>query len=138
MPKYSVILPVRNGGNLVKECVNSILAQTNTDFNLLVLDNNSNDGTLQWIAALNDARIFLYPSSGDLSMEENWARIREIDKSEFMTLIGHDDMLQPHYLSEMERLIAKNPGASLYQTHFSFIPSKGDLKQGRHNIIGAF
>lgn len=123
--KFSIILPVRNGGHHVKECVNGILAQTNTDFNLLVLDNNSTDGTLQWISALDDRRIIMHPSSVDLSMVDNWARIKEIEKGEFITLIGHDDILHPHYLSEMEQLIARHPDASLYQTHFSFIDVAG-------------
>jgi glycosyltransferase involved in cell wall biosynthesis len=127
MNKYSIILPVRNGGTLVKECVNSILAQTNKDFNLLVLDNNSNDGTLQWIVSLNDDRIIIHPSSVGLSMEANWARIKEIEKGEFITLIGHDDVLHPNYLSEMGQLIAKHPGASLYQTHYSFIDGAGEF-----------
>lgn len=111
----------------MKECVNSILAQTHKDFNLLVLDNNSDDGTLQWISSLADNRIILHPSTAKLSMEQNWARIKNIDKNEFITLIGHDDLLHPHYLEEMSGLIDKHPGASLYQSHFSFINFRGNF-----------
>jgi len=125
MKCFSIILPVYNGGQLVKECVRSILDQTVTDFDLLILDNNSDDGTLQWISGLNDDRIIIYPSPVRLSIEANWGRIKDIDKNEFITLIGHDDILHPHYLSEMEQLIAKHPNASLYQTHFSFINGAG-------------
>ena len=50
--RYSIILPVRNGGDYAKECVKGILSQTYSDFNLLVLDNNSNDGTLEWIKSI--------------------------------------------------------------------------------------
>ena len=45
MAKFPSILPVFNGGHLAKECVNNILAQDLPDFDLLVLDNASNDGT---------------------------------------------------------------------------------------------
>ena len=41
MKKFSIILPVKNGGKYVKECVKSILFQTLNDFNLLVLDNDN-------------------------------------------------------------------------------------------------
>ena len=41
MKKFSIILPVKNGGEYVKECVRSILSQTLNDFNLLVLDNDN-------------------------------------------------------------------------------------------------
>lgn len=127
MVKYSVILPVRNGGDYVKDCVNSILGQTLPDFELLVLDNCSTDGTLEWLFSLTDSRIKIYPSDKSLSIEENWSRITAIPKNEFITLIGHDDLLDPHYLETMDELIRKHPEASLYQTHFRYIDSKGGL-----------
>src|SRR5258708_17690386 len=114
--KYSIILPVRNGGEYVKECVKSILSQTYPHFNLLVLDNCSTDGTLEWILSLQDKRIIIYPSKAPLNIEQNWARIASVPKNEFMTCIGHDDILLPGYLEEMNSLIQKHPGASLYQT----------------------
>ena len=125
MPEFSVILPVRNGGHYVKECVNSILSQTLNDFNLIVLDNCSTDGTLQWIDGLNDERIITYPSSTTLSIEDNWGRIVTVPKNEYITLIGHDDVLIPDYLKSMNDLINKFPDATLYQTHFAYVNAKG-------------
>jgi glycosyltransferase involved in cell wall biosynthesis len=125
MIKYSIILPVRNGGEYVKECVNSILAQSFPDFNLHVLDNCSEDGTLEWIKSLKDERIKIYPTDRPLSIEENWERIKNLQKNEFITLIGHDDLLDKNYLAVMNDLINKHPNASLYQTHFRYIDSRG-------------
>ncbi|MEO5947605.1 MAG: glycosyltransferase [Chitinophagaceae bacterium] len=127
MQKFSIILPVRNGGEYVKECVNSILAQSFTGFELLVLDNNSSDGTLEWLNAINDQRINVYPSAKSLSIEENWGRIVALEKGEFITLIGHDDLLENNYLEVLNGLILKNPEASLYQTHFKYIDSTGEI-----------
>lgn len=127
MKKFTIILPVRNGGEYVVECVNSILAQTLNDFNLAVLDNCSTDGTLQWITALNDERIIMHPSTSPLSIEENWGRVKTIAKNEYMTLIGHDDLLKPDYLKTLNELIGKSPDATLYQTHFEYINSKGKI-----------
>ena len=125
--KYSIILPVRNGGEYVKECVHSILSQTLNDFNLIVLDNCSTDGTLQWIQSLHDERIIIYPSNKALTIEENWARIKDVKKNEFMTIIGHDDLLCSDYLETMEALIAQHPSASVYQTHFTYIDAQGNF-----------
>jgi len=127
MQKFSIILPVRNGGNYLKACINSILSQTFVDFNLIVLDNASTDGSLEWVQSINDARIMIYPSSESLSIEKNWARIVEVPKNEFMTCIGHDDIFLPGYLEEMNRLILQYPDASLYQTHFSYINADGEI-----------
>lgn len=126
MGKFSIILPVRNGGEYVKECLNSILYQSYAGFNLIVLDNCSTDGTLEWIKAINDDRIECYPSEKSLSIEENWNRILTLKKNEFITLIGHDDILHPHYLQTMEALIHQHPDASLYQAHFVFIDAQGN------------
>lgn len=123
--KFSIILPVRNGGEYVKECINSILSQTFPDFNLHVLDNSS-DNTLEWVQSLNDERIITYPSERPLSIEENWARIKTIKINEFITLIGHDDLLSPDYLKVINGLIDRHPHASLYQTHFRYINAKGE------------
>ena len=125
--KFSIILPVKNGGEYVKECVKSILSQTIIAFNLIVLDNCSNDGTTEWIGALKDNRIILIPSALPLSIEENWGRIKDIPKNEFITLIGHDDILSDQYLQTMNSLIAEYPDASLYQTHFNYINENGSV-----------
>lgn len=127
MNKFSIILPVKNGGDYLKECVNSILSQTYTNFNLLILENCSTDNTLNWLMSLHDDRIKIYPSSESLVIEENWARVLSIPKNEFMTLIGHDDILLPNYLQVMNDLIIKYPDASLYQAHFNYIDSVGNV-----------
>ena len=104
MGKFSIILPVKNGGEYLKLCVKSILGQTCQDFNLIILDNNSQDGSLQWISSLGDPRIVIHPSSKSLTIEENWGRIKNIAKNEYMTMIGHDDILHEFYLEEMDKL----------------------------------
>lgn len=125
MKKFSIILPVKDGGAYVKECVNSILNQSISDFDLVILDNASADGTSEWIRSLRDSRIILHSSEKALVVEENWGRIRTIPKNQYMTLIGHDDILLPDYLAEMSDLIERYPNASLYQTHFNYIDGMG-------------
>jgi glycosyltransferase involved in cell wall biosynthesis len=123
--KYSIILPVHNGGDYIKLCVNSILSQTLPDFNLLILENCSDDGTAGWLHSLKDNRIQLFSSQKLLSIEENWARIISVPKNEYMTMIGHDDMLDKDYLKKMDDLIQQYPNAGLYQSHFRFINETG-------------
>jgi glycosyltransferase involved in cell wall biosynthesis len=126
LPDFSIILPVYNGGEMVKDCINSILLQSLPDFQLHILDNSSTDGTLQWVQSLTDHRIVCYPAEKPLTMEANWGRIVNIPKNKFITLIGHDDLLHPHYLQTMADLIQQHPEASLYQAHFIFIDAEGN------------
>ena len=127
MNKYSIILPVRNGGEYVKDCINTILSQTLQDFNLLVLDNCSTDGTSEWLASLNIEKIIIFPADKPLTIEENWGRIKDISKNEFITLIGHDDLLYPDFLENIDNLIKEFPAAGLYHTQFHFIDAKGKI-----------
>jgi glycosyltransferase involved in cell wall biosynthesis len=127
MAKYSFILPVRNGGEYIKACVSSILAQTVQDFNLLILENCSTDGTREWLNTLNHPKIIIYPAPAPLSIEDNWARITSIPKNEFITLTGHDDLFCNDFLKNIDELVSKYPDAGLYHTHFNFIDGNSKL-----------
>lgn len=125
--QFSIILPVRNGGEYLKACVDSILTQTITGFNLSVLDSGSTDGTIEWLTGLTDPRIKIYLADEPLTITQNWNRIKSIPRNEWMTIIGHDDILNADYLEKMSALISKHPEASLYQTHFNLIDADGKL-----------
>lgn len=130
MPSFSVILPVRNGWPYVQECVESILAQTYPDFELIVLDNQSTDNTVPWLKSLADNRIRLHHSSAALPIVASWARAVAVEKREYMTLIGHDDVLDPGFLLTIKRTIDRYPDAKLYQTGFRLIDSVGKTIRG--------
>ncbi len=126
LTKFSVLLPVRNGWPYVKECVDSILAQTYPHFDLIVLDNQSTDNTLEWLRSLRDERVRIHTSSSSLSIVDSWARVKDVPKQEFMTIIGHDDLLDPEYLATIKRLIDRHPESALYQTGARLINSDGN------------
>lgn len=122
---YSIIIPTYNSERWIKDCVNSVRSQTFTGFNIIVLDSGSTDGTLDWLRSLNDDRICIHTTEKRLSITGNWTRITSIAKNEFMTILGHDDILYPDYLARMEQLRLAHPGAALYQTHFNFVDENG-------------
>lgn len=126
-PKFTIIIPSYKGGEYLKQCVQSVLAQTYRDFELVVLDNCSEDGSAEWLAGLGDSRIKVYTSATVLPIEANWARVLEIPKNEFITLLGHDDLLHPNYLEVMNALILAHPDAGLYQAHFHLIDGDGQI-----------
>lgn len=123
--KYSFVLPVRNGGHYVKECISSILSQSYPHFDLLLLENKSEDNTVSVAEAFQDSRIRIIPSDRPLSIEENWQRAVTIPKNEYMTFTGHDDLFDRDYLLAMDKLVHSYPEASLYQSHFRYVDSKG-------------
>ena len=60
MPSVSVILPVYNGIKYLPQSVGSILHQDFTDFEFLVLDDCSTDGSWEWLQSLKDERVHLF------------------------------------------------------------------------------
>ena len=125
--RFSVVLPVRNGGQYLQQCVASILAQTYPHFDLIVLDNASTDGSLAWIRTLDDPRVRVYESAQSLNIEENWSRILSVPKQTWMTMTGHDDLFDPNYLDVMANLIDRHPDAGLYQAHFRLIDAQDQV-----------
>jgi glycosyltransferase involved in cell wall biosynthesis len=124
--QFLVALPVRNGGEYFKTCVLSILGQTYHAFRLVVFDNASIDGSITWLRELDNARVTIHESSTALLIEENWARIAQLPSSdEYLTMIGHDDVFDPTFLSSMAELITDFPEAGLYYSRFRLIDSSG-------------
>lgn len=121
MNKFSIIIPVRNGGDYLKQAIKSILAQTFTCFDLIIVESGSTDGSLEYIRSINDERLVLHTTNESLGIEANWARILKVEKSEYLTILGQDDILHPDYLETINNLIGQYPEASLYQTHFNYI-----------------
>jgi glycosyltransferase involved in cell wall biosynthesis len=125
LTKFSVVLPVRNGWPYVRECIESVLAQTYPYFDLIVLDNQSTDNTMPWLKTLNDHRLRPFSSQAPLSIVESWARVKDVEKQEYMTLIGHDDTLDPDFLTAIKALIDRCPDGALYQTGARLINAEG-------------
>lgn len=127
-PFISVVLPFKRGIKYLQEAVNSLIQQDCTDWELIVLaDNTSNeDGSIDWLHSLQLNNLRIEQSQDQLDINQNWGRISSLEKKEFLTILGYDDILYPNYLSEVKDLIRKNPDASLYQTHFDFINGSGN------------
>jgi len=124
-PRFTVVVPTHNGGDYLKACVESILSQTVADFRLEVLENASEDGTAEWLSELRDSRVRIWPSKAPLGIEANWHRLLGLPKGEYLTIVGHDDLLDRQFLESVRDLIRRHPDAATYQTHFRLIDEVG-------------
>ncbi len=122
----SIVLPVRNGALYLEETLKSLLAQTYTHFELLVLENDSSDETPAILKRVSDGRIKVFSSAESLSIEANWQRILDLQLQDWITIISHDDRWHPDFLYKMVELIRSEPNASLYTAHFSLIDAAGE------------
>ena len=102
-PKVSILIPVFNRKDYIEECIQSALDQTFTDFEIVVVDNASEDGTwetCQKFAAM-DSRVRIFRNDSNIGPVRNWIRCAVEAKGEFSKILFSDDCLEPNCLSEM-------------------------------------
>jgi glycosyltransferase involved in cell wall biosynthesis len=126
--ELSIVIPVHNGGEYLKEFIQTIYNQTLQPTEILVLENSSTDNTVNWLKSLNDSRIKFIPSDSLLPIEKNWDRIKTIPRKKWMFMSGHDDLMKPRFIETIKQLTEKYPDASLYQTHFDIIDENGAVR----------
>lgn len=124
-PTFSIVIPTRNGERYIGSAIASVLDQTYPHFRLFILESGSTDKTCEIVRSFDDARVQLLTVPESLGIEENWARILDLNLDPYLTILGHDDVFYPEFLEETIRLIEREPEASLYFTHFDYIDAHG-------------
>ena len=110
----SVIIPIYNGGRFVESAVKSVLAQTVSDWELVIVNDGSTDGTRDILERLRaqDARINVHHQpNGGVSAARN-AGIA-LAKGEYLTFLDADDEWYPDCLETYERVLAAYPQAAM-------------------------
>jgi glycosyltransferase involved in cell wall biosynthesis len=125
-PLISVIVPAYNAEATLLETIDSILQQTFFDFELLVIDDGSTDGTLARVRSVRDPRVrsFTCPNGG-LAVSRN--RGIEWSVGEFLAFIDADDMWTPDKLERQLDALRRRPSAALAYSWTAFIDSDGRL-----------
>lgn len=120
-------LPVFNGERFLSDAISSILAQTYTDFELIISDNDSTDRTeaLCRDFAASDARIRYHRSHRNLGAAANFNRVYLLASGEYFKWAAHDDMLAPEYLERCVATLDAHPDAVLCQTLVHQVGERG-------------
>ena len=111
MPRVTVAIPVYNGANFIAEAIDSVLCQSFTDFELLIVDNASTDGT-QAICrkyATKDSRVRYIRNPVNLGASANYNRGHELARGEFLKWLAHDDWISPNFLEECVAILDAHP-----------------------------
>ncbi|ARM31002.1 glycosyltransferase family 2 protein [Prosthecochloris sp. HL-130-GSB] len=99
-PLVTVTIPMYNNAKFIRQTIDSVLCQTYTNFELLVYDDCSNDGSYDIVAALDDPRIRLFRNSRNLGPEGNWNKAVSCINGKYVKLLCGDDVLFPHCLEK--------------------------------------
>jgi len=116
-PSVSIIVTTFNRVNLLSETIDSILSQTYADFELIVVDNMSEDGTKEYIASLSDPRILYYRNgnNGIIAVNRNYG----IEKARggYIALCDDDDLWLCDKLRQQVDLMEHQPDVALCYTN---------------------
>ena len=128
-PRVSIGLPVFNGEKYLEEALNSILAQTHKDFELIISDNASTDRTQQICRsyAAQDSRIRYYCNKRNLGASRNFNRVLELSSGEYFKWAAHDDVLAPEFLEKCISVLDQDPSIVLCYSKTACIDERGDL-----------
>lgn len=123
----TIVLPVYNGANFLAEAVESLLAQTFTDFELILSDNASTDDT--WAIcqrfAERDPRVTLFRFDRNMGASVNFNHHIPTVESKYVKWAAHDDLHRPDYLEACVAELEADPSLILCQTGTRLITADG-------------
>jgi glycosyltransferase involved in cell wall biosynthesis len=120
----SIIMPVKNAEKYVRDSVQSILTQTYKNFEFIIIDDGSTDGTRKIIESIKDERIKFYKKESDGLIEQLNFGLNEA-KGEFVARMDADDTANPEKLEMQINYMLNNPDIQLVGTNFTFINEDG-------------
>ena len=121
--RYSVLLPTRNGGHFLRNCIESVLSQDYGDFELVISDNANTDETPAIIAGFRDhPKVQTVRLDEPVSVTDNWNAAYAQSSGGYILMMGDDDYLLPDYFARMDALLERHtfPDCVLYNG-YSFV-----------------
>jgi glycosyltransferase involved in cell wall biosynthesis len=137
MPSVSLMMPVfnsmgdyerGNGNFMLPIALESLLGQTFTDFELLILDNQSTDGTYEFLKeySKNEPRIVLLKDTQLRNPEEALAHLVSLVQSEFCCIVNDDDLWNPNFLKSLMETI-RSSDCDLVYPNGSYLDIGGNI-----------
>ncbi len=130
MSLISVIIPVYNGEKTIRETIESVLNQTFRDFELIILNDGSQDSTLEVVSSIQDSRlkVFSHPNAG-LAASRNRGTFHAV--GEYISFIDADDLWTPDKLETQLKALQDNPEAAVAYSWTNYIDESGQfLRRG--------
>jgi len=126
-PAVSIGVPVYNGERFIRQALDSALRQTFQDFEIIISDNSSSDGTQEICRAYaaRDPRIKYIRQDKNHGMHWNLSFVAYSAAGRFFTWLAHDDVLEPGFLEQTLKYMSRNPQVVLTTGDFAVIDENG-------------
>jgi len=123
----SVCVPAFNGARYIGAAIRSVLAQTFDDFEVLVVDDGSTDGTREVVQAVRDPRVRLVGHRFRLGLVANWNCCLDLSQGRYVTVFHQDDLMAPDNLERKVRFLEDEPAVGFVHSNVAQIDADGRL-----------
>ena len=132
--KISVLMPSFNCEKFVEEAINSVINQTYSNFELIIIDGGSTDNTISIIKSFLDPRIKLFKHPEGLNLINSLNFGLKKCKGDFIARMDADDIsIKTRFFQQLKYLI-KNPSVGLLGTRALIINNQGQMKNKSFNL----
>ena len=121
MPLFSVIIPLYNKAPYVGKTIESVLGQTLGNYELIIIDNGSTDGSSEIVAGFTDPRIRTIRLDKNVGVSNARNNGVAMATATYITFLDADDWWEPTFLEEMAGLIERHPDAGIYGTGYYIV-----------------
>ena len=133
MPKVSICIPTYNRKDYLKETLETVFAQTYTDYEVVIVDDGSTDGTDQMIADMSEnIRYFKQENAGDAAARNTLIKMAQ---GEYITFIDSDDLLYPDSVERLFNSIKDCDGKACGYGDYIRIDENGNELPTRHKEL---
>ncbi|TAH66333.1 MAG: glycosyltransferase [Rhodopseudomonas palustris] len=112
-PLVTIAIPTFNRSQLLRACIDRVLAQTYPRFELLICDNASEDDTEQMLAGVDDDRLRVVRHDTNIGLLPNWNSCVEHARGDYIVILPDDDAIAPHFLERCVDVINQHPNLQL-------------------------
>ncbi len=118
-PFFSVVIPTYNRANFIADTLRSVLAQTFSAFEILVVDDGSKDNTAEVVQSFADPRLqYHVKKNGERGLARNYGFARA--QGEYVLFLDSDDLLHPNHLATLHAAIQEQSQPNFVATKFDF------------------
>lgn len=127
-PRFSVVIPLFNKEQYVANTIQSVLAQTFGDFELLIINDGSTDNSLEIVKQISDPRISIITQENKgVSATRNHGI--SVSNTDYITFLDADDYWYPDFLSTLTSLIDSYPSEKVFSAAIE--------REFRHSVVAA-
>lgn len=124
-PLISIIVAVYNGAGTIQRCIDSVINQTYSNKELIIMDGGSTDGTVEILKA-NNEKITFWHSEPDNGIANAWNKALKYAKGDWIIFLGADDtLLTPDTLLNVKEYLMRNQKADVVFGKVSLVNEEG-------------